>query len=587
MAAPDTRLYGCGSFAPKVGRTESPGEPAALEETMNYLKLIGLTAALMLAMAGGAAPARAALSADSLYEPTTFVAIDLQLSQASVEALEDEPGEYVEGTFAVAESGGTPDTIGTYSTPIVVGVRLKGSGSFEGLDGKAAFKVKFAEFVKGQKFLGLKALTLNSMVQDPAMIREVLSYETFRASDVVAPRTGYAYVWLNGIDYGLHLNVETMDDVALKRAFGDFDDPQHLYEGPAGVDLAPGSAGMYEVDEGDEEELSDLEALIVAANLTSPDFSERIAPVADLAQMTREWAVERYIAHWDGYSGKNNNNHFLYSDPNGVFQVLPWGTDQTFYRFWHPFDDEGGTLFEQCLAEVACRTEYAEALVAVDELVATVDLSARTAELAALVAPWQAYEIANSEREPFDADQIERSVEDLLEFLEERPKFLADWLAINLPDEPEEPGEPNHPDEPAEPGDSGSEPVASTGATSSAGPASHPAPASTPKLSGRLKLNRSRLDRGLLTLHASVTGPGKLTQRAEIVTADGRLTACATSDRADAAGPLKITCRLSAEVRGLLAIRWQRLQISLRFQPPTGEPTNLQTTIRLPRQTGA
>jgi spore coat protein CotH len=132
-------------------------------------------------------------------------------------------------------------------------------------------------------------------------------------------------VRLNNTDYGLHLNVETMDDVALKRACGDFDDPQHLYEGPAGVNLAPGSAGLYEVDEGDEEELSDIEALIVAANLTSPEFSERMAPVADLAEMTREWAVERYIAHWDGYSGQNNNNHFLYSDPNGVFQVLPWG----------------------------------------------------------------------------------------------------------------------------------------------------------------------------------------------------------------------------------------------------------------------
>jgi spore coat protein CotH len=135
------------------------------------------------------------------------------------------------------------------------------------------------------------------MLQDMSMTREVLAYETFRASDVVAPRTGYAYVWLNGIDYGLHLNVETMDDVALKRAYGDFDDPQHLYEGPAEVDLAPGSAGMYEVDEGDDGDLSDLEALITAANETSFGFSERMAPVADLEQMTRMWAVERYIAH--------------------------------------------------------------------------------------------------------------------------------------------------------------------------------------------------------------------------------------------------------------------------------------------------
>lgn len=534
--------------------------------TMGHLKLGWFAAVVLLAMTA-AAPAHAALTAESLYEPSTIVAIDLQLPDASVEALEVVPDEYVEGTFAIAESGGTPDTIGTYSTPITVGVRLKGSGSFQDLDGKAAFKVKFAEYVKGQKFLGLKNLTLNSMVQDPSMIREVLSYETFRANDVVAPRTGYAYVWLNGTDYGLHLNVETMDDVALKGAFGEFDDPQHLYEGPAGVNLAPGSAGMYEVDEGDEEELSDLEALITAANLTSPGFSERMVPVADIDQMTREWAVERYIAHWDGYSGKNNNNHYLYSDPNGIFQVLPWGTDQTFYRYWHPFDvgEGGGTLFEQCLLETACRAKYTEALISINEFAA--DLPARTEQLADLVEPWQEFEIANSVREPFNAGQIERSVEDLLEFLVLRLEVLAEWLPND-----EEPSAPKE------------DPVGPAGGASTAGPPPIPTPAPTPKLSRRLTVDRSQLDRGLLTVRAAVSGPGKLTQRAQLAAANGPHTACATSRRADAAGILIVTCRLSAEVRRRLANRWLRLQISLRFQPLSGEATELQTSVRLPRQ---
>lgn len=540
---------------------------------MSCLKLTGL-ATLLLAIAGGAAPARAALTADSLYEPSTIVAIDLRLPQASIEALEDEPGEYVEGTFAIAESGGTPTTIGDYSTPRAVGVRLKGSGSFQGLDGKAAFKVKFNEF-GGTKFLGLKSLTLNSMIQDMSMTREVLAYEAFRASDIVAPRTGYAYVWLNEIDYGLHLNVETMDDVALKRAYGAFDDPQHLYEGPASVDLAPGSAGQYEVDEGDEGDLSDLEALITATNATSPEFSERLAPVADLEQMTRMWAVERYIGHWDGYSGYTVSNHFLYSDPNGVFQVLPWGTDQTFYRYWHPFDEGegeeiegGGTLFEQCLAEDACFDKYVEELVATDELAETLDLSARTKQLANLLAPWQTFEIANSARAPFRASQIGRSVDDVLTFLSRRPKELGEWIGFD-----EEPGESENP-------------VVSTGGgASESGPAPNPILPATAKLSRRLSIDRSRLDRGLLTVRAAVSSPGKLTKRAELIIPNGRLTACATSRRATAPGTLILTCRLSAEVRRRLTFRWLRLHTSLRFQPLTGEATDLKTTIRLPRQT--
>jgi CotH kinase protein len=383
-------------------------------------------------------------------------------------------------------------------------------------------------------------------------------------------------VRLNGIDYGLHLNVETMDDVALKRNFGDFDDPQHLYEGQAFVDLAPGSAGMYEVDEGDEGDLSDLEALIAAANATSPGLSERMAPVADLEQMTRMWAVERYIAHWDGYSGYTVSNHFLYSDPNGVFQVLPWGTDQTFYRYWHPFDggegkeeEGGGTLFEQCLAEEACLAKYTEDLVATDELVKTLDLSARTKQLAALLTPWQTYEITHSERAPFRASQIGRSVDDIIFFLTQRPGDLADWLGIDV-----DPGEPEN------------EPVvlAGGGGASGAKPAPNPSLAAIPRLSRRLSIDRSQLHRGLLTVRASVSDPGKLTQRAELVTLSGRLTACATSQRAHAPGTLIVVCRLSAEVRRHLATRWLRLEMLLRFQPLTGEATDLRTTVRLPRE---
>ena len=94
---------------------------------MDRAHLRGWLLAAVASLLGGltAAPASAALSAEMLLEPTTVVAIDLQLPQASVEALEAEPDEYVEGTFALAESDGTPAGIGEYTGPITVGIRLK------------------------------------------------------------------------------------------------------------------------------------------------------------------------------------------------------------------------------------------------------------------------------------------------------------------------------------------------------------------------------------------------------------------------------------------------------------------------------
>jgi hypothetical protein len=529
-----------------------------------------LPALLALLLAGVlAAPAAAALSADSMYEPTTVVAIDLQLPPASVAALEAEPDEYVEGTFALAETDGTPAGIGEYTTPLTVGVRLKGgAGSFRDLSGKAAFKVKFNEFVGGQKFLGLKSLTLNNMVQDPSMIHEALVYPAFRAAGLPAPHAGYAYVHLNGVDYGLHLNLETIDDVALKKWFGDFDDPQHLYEGGPEFELAPENIGLFEVDEGDEEELGDLEALIAAANATSPGFSERIAPVADLEQLTRFWAAERYLAHWDGYSGHHVNNYFLLSDPAGVFRMLPWGSDQTLRNWWYTFTGEAGTLFAQCLAEPACFESYREDLAAVEEATTALDLTPRAEALAAQLAPWQAEEIAESERAPHGATAIELEVERVLEFLGKRPGILTKWLGTGEGPPGEEPEEKEVQEERRDPI------VVQL-------PPKPPAPA----ISGRWELDRSRLGRGLLIARPTVSSDGTVSIAGTIGPPGDRRPACLPETIEVKAGTIGLLCNLTDLVRQRLASRPRTLRLTIALNPDGGEPEQTLTRpVRLPRQ---
>ena len=55
--------------------------------------------------------------------------------------------------------------------------------------------------------------------------------------------------------------------------------------------------------------------------------------VADMAEMTRAWAAEHYIGHWDGYSVANHpttpNNYYLHSNLAGKFSMIITGTDQT------------------------------------------------------------------------------------------------------------------------------------------------------------------------------------------------------------------------------------------------------------------
>jgi CotH kinase protein len=370
-----------------------------------------------------------------MYDPGAVVEIRLgDISGAELDALELEPDEYVHGSFELRVDG-------ERKGPLLadVGIRLKGGfGSARPVKTrKSGFKVRFDEF-DGPQFFGIKRLTLNNMVQDPSMVHETMTYELFRALGVPAPRTGYAFIRVNGAPYGVYLNIETYDEVMLPRLFAT---TRHLYEADAaGVDVRSGEEGTFEVDEGDDD-LSDLEALIAAANDTVGDWSDGVEAVADLDEMTRMWAVERYAGHWDGYAGRYEdplpegpfrpNNYYLHSLEGGVFAMLPWGTDQT----WDvplEFDEEaGGLLFNNCFADASCRELYEAQLEEVAAVIPGLELDQVAVCTAELLAPWQAQE--NQSRAEYHAAQIAEGVEDTRSFMALRLAELADYLGVEPP----------------------------------------------------------------------------------------------------------------------------------------------------------
>jgi hypothetical protein len=363
-----------------------------------------------------------------LFDPGAVQSIDLGLPQSTIDALNADPeGEYHDATFSLTRSNGQ-----TYG-PLAVGVRLKGgSFGFRDLDHKAAFKIKFNFSVAGQRFQGLKKLTLNNMVQDHSMVHETLAYAAFRAVGVPGPRTGFAYVRVNGADYGVYLDVEQLDDVALGSRFAT---TQHLYEGNYTNDVVPGGAGAYEVDEGSPTNRNDLDALIAAVNAPG-SFAENVAPFADLAEMTRQWAVERYIDHWDSYSGWDDtpyggayspNNYFLHSDASGRFSMLPWGTDQTWstFPFATGFDDGQALMFTKCLADPSCAVLYGDAVEDVNATIPTLHLDALVDDTADMLRPWQ---VLDPRREQ-SLDDIDVAVAGVHDFLASRPGQAAAWLS--------------------------------------------------------------------------------------------------------------------------------------------------------------
>ena len=545
----------------------------------------GLTFVVLLAIAALPGVARGADEIAWMFNPDAVVEINLGgLSEEELDALEAEPDEYQKGTFELKVNGVTK------GVPLVdVGIRRKGGfGSSRPIKtGKSGLKVRFDEFVDDQLFFGIKRLTLNNMFQDESMVHETLTYELFHALDLPASRTGYAFINLNGGKYGLFLNVETLDEVSLPQWFPDFGEPGHLYEADAaGVDVRPGAAETFEVDEGDDEDLSDLEALITAANDEVGDWSDGMTAVADLEAMTAQWAVERYVGHWDGYAGAAEstpdpedpirpNNYYLHSNTSKIFQLMPWGTDQTWEDNLAFDEPAGGLLFNRCIADDSCEALYVEALEDVLAIAPDLEFTKHITELLGLLAPCRAVE--SPARLGHTPAQIEESVLETYDFAEERSEDLADFLGVPFDppteDSPRElDDQPCPSPDPGPKGPSGDQPPGASGSSGSSQAAPVPL--------GRPQIKSSKLVGTRVVTRVWVPGPGQVKQVVKArLGKKGRRVVCAVGKQPDAAGVVKLRCRLSEAAQRRLEDRRLPLGVTISFTPQGGDPIKLTRLI--------
>lgn len=409
------------------------------------------------------------------------------------------------------------------------------------------------------------------------MVHETLTYGLFHELGLPASRTGYAFVKLNGSDYGLFLNLETLDKISLPRWFAT---TQHLYEADAaGTDVSTGGATKFEVDEGSEENISDLEALIAAVNDGDGDWSDGVSPVADLEQMTAHWAVERYASHWDGYAGVYEdplpsgpfrpNNYYLHSDAAGVFRMVPWGTDQT-WEFNMEFDElAGGVMFNECLADESCKQQYLEGLTDVHCTAPGLELDTHAAQLAAMLAPYQAKE--DPSRREATAGEIAEAVDDVEALTAARPGELEDYLTVEAmlgsgPDpcaKPEEPEEPEEPEKPTE------QPVAMP-------------PGPVQRVATAAQFRRSQVRGAFVFTPVDVTGPAKLTQRVSAQVAGRTRSICSDRSERDSPGRVVVRCRLPQWALERLDEEPLKLSLRVGFVPDFGAPRLAKRSLTAP-----
>jgi spore coat protein CotH len=227
------------------------------------------------------------------------------------------------------------------------GVRSRGVASRN--ENKPSLKIDFNHYASGQSYLGLKALVLDNLVQDPSGVHETTSMWFFARLGVPAPRESHAVLYVNGEYEGLYSLVEPIDKAMIARVFGrDGDGNQndgYLYEfnkadewwlSYLGSDLEPYKryfeAKTHE-SEPDETLYRPIENLVRLINeKPAEELTEAVNPFLDLRGLTRFLAIQNFISEIDGFAGKwGMNNFYLYRLQHQTqHRIIAWDDDLAF-----------------------------------------------------------------------------------------------------------------------------------------------------------------------------------------------------------------------------------------------------------------
>lgn len=295
------------------------------------------------------------------------------------------------------------------------------------------------------------------MTQDGSKLHEFGAYALFNAMGVQASKTGWARVYVNGIDKGMYVNVETPDENFMARRFKDI--TQHIYEG-SGSDFTTGSdwgdnkTWPFLVDYGWKVTPNkfDLKNLIVHSNQYGSTWYAGLQTLTDRASMIKFFAVENFLGHWDGYSGPDRNNFFVRSNTQGKFTFIPWGADQTFGEnratpevgdtFEMPLlsdrsdqpwakDLTRGRIYVQCINNKTCKTAYLQALKAVSAKATSMKLTDKLTAAAKVIEPWLQVQYGTSLEAKKILSDIRTEQSNTILFVTKMQARVADLLKQN------------------------------------------------------------------------------------------------------------------------------------------------------------
>ena len=130
-----------------------------------------------------------------------------------------------------------------------VAIRGKGNTSLSQVNNdRYSYKIEFDHYNDTSTYYGLDKLCLNNIIQDNTYMKDYLTYQMMNDMGVASPLCSYAYITVNGEDWGLYLAVEGVEESFLQRNFGK--DYGELYK-PDSMSMGGGrgNGNQFDIDE--------------------------------------------------------------------------------------------------------------------------------------------------------------------------------------------------------------------------------------------------------------------------------------------------------------------------------------------------
>lgn len=280
-------------------------------------------------------------------------------------------------------------------------IRAKGNTSLRNVSqmnsDRYSFKIEFDHYDSTRTYYGLDKLCLNNIIQDNTYMKDYLVYRLMAEQGAAAPLCSYAYITVNGEDFGLYLAVEGVEESFLQRNFGS--DYGNLYK-PDSSDMGGGRGNGKDFDmenimpsennvsnftdrtnfttadrsqmkqqfggkgggmgsddvklkytDDDPEsypnifdsaktDIDDADKARLISSLKSLSENENIEQTVDIQEVIDYFAVHNFVCNGDSYTGSIIHNYYLY-EKDGVLSMIPWDYNLAFGTF------QGGNASQQ------------------------------------------------------------------------------------------------------------------------------------------------------------------------------------------------------------------------------------------------